>query len=89
MLPLLGRESRVPRFFFHVHDGQDFVDHVGTELPSILDARRHAARYAGELLQTDPELFWSGHQWQMDVADERGSILFQLMFVGIDSPAVG
>lgn len=79
----------MPRFFFNVHDGHDYLDHEGTELPSLADARRHAAKYAGELLQTDPESFWSGEEWKMEVTDDRGLILFQLLFVGINAPTIG
>lgn len=79
----------MPRFFFNVHDGQDYPDLDGTELASIPDARRHASKYAGELLKADPDVFWNDQRWQMDVTDDRGLILYQLMFVGVNAPAAG
>lgn len=77
----------MPRFFFNVHDGREYPDFDGIELPSISDARRQATLYAGELLRSDPASFWSGEEWKMEVTDDRGLVLFHLIFVGIDAPA--
>ena len=76
----------MPRFHFNVRDGSDHPDLEGCELPDIEEARMHAARYAGDLLAGDPKTFWDGTDWRMEVTDEKGLILFSLMFVAIDAP---
>ena len=37
-------EPRMPRYFFHVHDGEQFTDLQGTELTDLDEARRAAGR---------------------------------------------
>lgn len=68
------------RYFFNLHDGTDYPDKDGQELPSIEEARRHAAQYAGEMLKDPSNNFWNGHKWTIDVADEHGVVLFGLEF---------
>lgn len=76
------------RYFFHVHDGKDLCDEEGTELPTIEAARSEAARYAGMLLQNPDGDLWSGEPWRMDVTNESGLLLFTLMFLATDAPAL-
>ncbi len=78
----------MPIFHFNVRDGQDYPDLNGTDLPTIEAARKHAAQYAGQLLQSSPETFWQGDEWSMEVTDSGGLILFSLMFVGCDAPSM-
>lgn len=78
----------MPKFHFNVHDGHDYPDLEGMELPTMEAARKHAARYAGELLQSSPETFWQGGEWRMDATDAAGLVLFSLMFVGCDAPSI-
>lgn len=77
------------RYFFHVHDGATFFDEQGEVFDSLADARRHAARYAAEILCSQPDQFWEGSEWRMDVADSTGLTLSTLMFVGMDAAAAG
>lgn len=77
----------MPRFFFHVHDGESFIDDTGQEIASLEDARRHAARYAADLLLSDPDRFWSGEEWRMEISDHSGLVYSTLIFLSIDSPA--
>ena len=71
---LLTGEHVVPRYFFHIMDGRASIDHEGTELAGIEEARSQAIRTAGEMLRQDSSGggIWSGHPWQMTVADETG-----------------
>src|SRR5215204_617911 len=39
--PPSGRGA-VPRYFFHVHDGEDLLDREGVELPGPVEAREQA-----------------------------------------------
>ena len=76
----------MPRYFFHVHDGSSFFDTEGTELPDIYTAQARAIRTAGEILRDMGAKFWDGLEWKMEVADERGQILFVLRFSAEERP---
>lgn len=70
----------MPRFFFHVRDGEVFEDLQGTELPTMVAAKNEAVRFAGQLLQDKPETFWQGHEWTVNVTDDANLTLFRLTF---------
>lgn len=70
----------MPRYYFHVEDGQSYTDLQGTELDDLQAARREAVRFAGSLLADQPEQFWGAGEWTMNVADEEGRTLFTLSF---------
>ncbi|MBP0492053.1 DUF6894 family protein [Pararoseomonas indoligenes] len=78
----------MPRYFFHVRDGQSLPDRTGKELPNISAAKQQAVHLAGGLLKADNGAFWSGEEWQMEVVDEAGLVLFTLDFLATESPAV-
>jgi hypothetical protein len=65
------------------------LDDRGAELHSLVDARRYAASYASDLLRDQPDVFWGGEEWRMDIADENGLVFSTLIFLGIDAPAAG
>ena len=46
----------MPRYHFGSVDGHRERDEEGTELPNIEAARVAAIKYAGEVLQSDPEI---------------------------------
>ena len=74
----------MPRYFFHVRDGRDIPDNVGTELPSLEAARVEAVRSSGEMLRDikGSTEFWSGDDWVMNVTDEAGKPVLTLRFSG-------
>jgi hypothetical protein len=77
----------MPRYFFHVSDGDDYPDLHGTELPDLSAARNEAVRFAGALLSDHGEKFWTSGEWTMRVANEDDLTLFQLTFFSTDSAA--
>lgn len=77
----------MPRYHFNVHDGVSLPDEDGYELPDLAAAQRCAVKLSGDLLREHGELFWTGEEWRMDVTDERGLILFTLMFVATHAPS--
>jgi hypothetical protein len=70
----------MPRYFFHVMDGRASINHEGTELAGIEEARSEAIRTAGDILRQDSSGVWTGHPWQMTVADDTGLTKFTLRF---------
>jgi hypothetical protein len=79
----------VPLFYFHLRDGAYYPDMDGTELADLHTARVEAVKLAGGLLLDNPEEFWEGTDWQVEVTDHSGLILFRLDFTATDAPAAG
>ena len=76
----------MPRFHFNVRDGSDLPDRDGTELPDLRTARREAVKLAGRLLLDEPDTFWEGSDWRVEVMDAAGVLLFRLDFTATDAP---
>ena len=63
----------MPRYFFHVFDGQKFdLDEEGTVLADLEEARRLSMITAGDMLQDAVRQLGVGDQWTMRVTDETG-----------------
>ena len=78
----------MPRFFFHVHDGESKIDTEGCELPSWKHAQIQAITFAGEFIRDRARLLKLGEDWSMEVTDETGLILFHLDFQISGSSAI-
>ena len=52
----------MPRYFFHIIDGRDIIDHDGTELPGLRQVRAEAIRTAGAILRDEGDKFWNGEE---------------------------
>lgn len=78
----------MPRYFFHVQDGQYDRDIQGTVLEDLEAARREAVRFAGALLAEHHEKFWDVGEWSLQVADDEGMTLFQLTFFVTESAVI-
>jgi hypothetical protein len=60
---------------------------VAVDLRGGDEARVEAARRVGVLLQEHAAKLWADENWQMDVTDERGLILFVIYLQASKSPA--
>ena len=78
----------MPRYFFNVHDGRVLLDTDGTELPGIEAAHREAVQLAGRLLVDQPNEFWNGEDWRVEVMNENQLLMFVLNFTATMAPAV-
>jgi hypothetical protein len=72
--------TRVPRYFFHVHDSVDIIDQEGTEFPGLQEARGEAVVTAGEMLRDVGGRFWNSGEWRIWVTDEAGQTVCALKF---------
>jgi hypothetical protein len=71
----------MPRYFFHVFDGQVSIDQDGTELAGTTEVYRQAITAAGEILANGEAFSMiDGHPWNMTVADETGKTVMTLRF---------
>jgi hypothetical protein len=82
-------ESPLPRYFFHVQDGENLRDTEGTELPNRQAVRTEALRTSGELIrgQKVGADFWLGAEWSLEVEDGRGRPVLTLWFAGAEHGA--
>lgn len=78
----------MPRYHFNVHDGVRVPDTDGTELPDWQTARLEAVRRAGEVLKVDAKSVAFDDDWRIEVTDGTGLILFQMIFLMIESPVM-
>src|SRR5918993_2919054 len=81
---LLAKERLMLRYFFHVIDGRDLIDHEGTEFPNLRTARAGAIRLAGAILRDEGDAFWKGEEWHMNVTDLTGRSVLKLRFSADD-----
>lgn len=75
------------RFFFHLNDGTEHPDRLGSDLPDLEAARGHAAAYLGGLLRHGGESVWNGEDWRLNVADETGLVLLTIHLFAFESAA--
>jgi len=76
MCSRLSRENSCAHYFFHITDGQTYPDNIGTELPSLVEARREALVTFSDLVKNREE--WASDEWCIDIADHEGRTLLTL-----------
>ena len=74
----------MPCYFFHIIDGRDIVDNIGTVLPNLSEAHAEAIRTAGAILRDEGDRFWNGTEWRMNVTDASGHCVLKLRFSADD-----
>lgn len=74
--------------FFNLAGAVHDPDVEGYECATISDARIMAARHIAEIIRDKPEVVWMGEEIRVAVTDEDQLILFTIIVVGIDAPAV-
>src|SRR5215203_343861 len=63
----------MPRYFFHIIDGNEYPDTEGTVLANSDAARAEAIIVSGEMLKDLGGEFWGNGEWQVRVEDEAGT----------------
>ena len=76
----------MPRYYFHLEDGQRFLDDTGIELRDIAAAQDEALQATGDIMKGGPRsivTLWNGTPWRMWVTDKphgEGRTFFALRF---------
>ncbi len=70
----------MPRYFFHVYDDVVAPDDEGMMLPNRQAARLYALSGARDILAAQVKHGYMVRSHWIDVADDRGEILFSLTF---------
>ena len=74
-------------YHFEVRTPSHVMITVGAELPDGTAARVEAAKRIGALLHDHAQQIWVDQDWQMDVTDEKGLILYSLQVAALRSAA--
>jgi hypothetical protein len=74
--------------FFNLAGAVYDPDVEGIEMACIGDARIEAARFVGQLIHDQPHLAWAGEEMRVEVTDANQLILFTIIVLGVDAPAV-
>ena len=78
----------MPHFCFNVRDGRDIGDAESVELVDFRAACLQGIRFAGALLENEADQIDVSEDWQLEVTDDTGLILFLMTFSIMQSPAV-
>jgi len=71
----------MPRYYFHVQDGETNLDKEGTELAGFDEARAEAVVLSGAMLKDAGRKFWNNGEWRLQVVDEAGATVCALRFI--------
>lgn len=71
----------MPRFYFHVHDGQSLLDTEGSPMLDARAARIAALRFAGEILKDDACRISSNGGFRIEVTDDASHSVLRLSFI--------
>jgi hypothetical protein len=77
------------RFHFQVRTGTHVMVTESADLSNTDEARVEAAKRIGSLLHAHAGKLWTDEEWQMDVTDETGLILFVINIAAMRSAATG
>ena len=77
----------MPHFYFHTADGGRDRDRRGMDLADQGAARREAIRFAGAVINDEPDVLWDGRDFRVEVTDEAGDLLFTIITLAVDAPA--
>ncbi len=68
----------MPRFYFHIYDGDAFLDDEGTVLPGLQQAKEQAVRAIATVLKDRIGTPEADEAWRMDIVDSLGKVLLRL-----------
>lgn len=71
----------MPRFFFHVRDGETFPDEEGTELADLATVRLSAVQSFAQTMIDNVDELWSSGALSMRVTDGAGATLATLELI--------
>ncbi len=75
----------MPRYFFHVIDGDADRDLEGSELPNLKAAKREAQRCVGTMMSDAALISDPPDEWNVEVADSAGLVLFRVNATVVDA----
>lgn len=80
-------ETIVPYYNFEVRTPTHILTRQGAELADSTAARVEAAKRIGDLLHEHAGQIWVDQDWQIDVTDQTGLILYVIQVAAMNSSA--
>jgi hypothetical protein len=80
LLPSRHAVTRVPRYYFHLHETVDVEDEEGAELPDLAGAREYALENARDMVCGDIKTGVVNVDHRIEVVDEEGQSVLSLTF---------
>lgn len=77
----------MPKYHINVRTESHIASTVTVEHASHTALRVEMAQFAGELLKDHADLIWKDEDWQIDVSDDAGLILYVLHISAMKTPA--
>jgi hypothetical protein len=74
----------MPRYFFNTADGGAYEDYTGAELPNHAAARVEAVKFAGRMMQNEPNVLWDGREFRVEVMSAQRAPLFTIVCYALD-----
>lgn len=76
-------------YYFNTADGGRERDKTGVHLRDDAAARKQAIRFAGEVMESEPDVLWDGREFRVEVMNAHNELLFTVITLAVDAPASG
>jgi hypothetical protein len=77
----------MPTYNINIRTESHIADTLQVDKESLTELRLELARFVGELLKDHAELIWADQDWQIDVTDRDGLILYVLQIIASETAA--
>jgi hypothetical protein len=77
----------MPIYNINIRTSSHIADTVSVEKDSLTDLRLEMAQFVGELLKDHAAILWEDKDWQIDVSDNTGLILYVIHVSAIETAA--
>jgi hypothetical protein len=77
----------MPQYHIELRTESRVWETLDVESVNLSDLRIEVAKFVGELLRDHASRIWEDQDWQVDVTDQTGLILFVLQVVATESAA--
>jgi hypothetical protein len=77
----------MPTYNINIRTASHIADTLKVEKVDLTGLRLEMARFVGELLKDHAGLLWEDKDWQIDVSDEAGLILYAINISALETAA--
>jgi hypothetical protein len=77
----------MPIYNINIRTESHIANTLQVNKESLTELRLELARFVGELLKDHAELIWADEDWQIDVTDGEGLILYVLQMTASETAA--
>jgi hypothetical protein len=77
----------MPAYNINIRTASHIADTVKVEKDDLTALRLEMAKFVGELLKDHAGILWEDKDWQIDVSDESGLILYVINVIASETAA--